>query len=121
MNSYSKNVFIAYITEGRDKYEYSTTIVGIFMNKNDALFKIFEKLYNDGKILMDDYFADMDDYAQEIFKDVASYNKFDEYKGDHFPFHLLHENIDLESVIYGYHDSYYEDGWDYTIKEMAIE
>ena len=120
----SKKIYISYITEGRERYYYHTDIIGAFVDKNTAMKKLFQTLVDHGKILLEEVFEDDPDCGREIFKDEESFEKFKEIDRDdieEFPFHLLDENIDLEEIIEGFSDSYYKDGWDYSIKEVEIE
>ena len=119
----SEKVFIAYITEGREKYYYDTTFIGVFRNKKDAMMKLYEKLWQKEYILCP-YYNDSEraEEIADLFKVEESYNRYKECeRDDPFPFHLLDEDFDLEYLIDSYDDSYRGDGWDYTIKEVKIK
>ncbi len=120
-------VFVAYFTEGRDKYEYNTIFEGVFIEREKALKSIFSTLVDEGKILdvdtlIDIYNDDGVEHLLTIFKDEESFHEYtsNTYESG-FPFHLLNPDAELESIIKNFNDSFYKDGWDYTIKSTLIK
>jgi hypothetical protein len=130
-------VFIAYITGGRDKYDYYTDFVGVFNNEKDAEKAVKRNLIECGKIF--DFFYDiiLEDKKENAF-DIENkhysilkkinnfeerYNKcnnedqfLEEFKED-----LINIDKDLDYIVGRYNDSYYGDGWNYTIDEIEIK
>ncbi len=119
-------VVVAYITYGRDEYDYNTIFVGVFKSHEKATKAIFSRLVVERMILdvdtLTDTYDDNDiDHLLTIFKDEESYHEYiSGTHGDSFPFHLLNPDADLETIIKENNDSYYKDGWDYTIKNTLI-
>jgi hypothetical protein len=120
-------LYVAYITSGREKYEYKTEFVGGFTEHADALKAVFSKLVSSGRVLepesVEDSLGDIT-YMLKTFKDENSLMDYiedvDERPVD-FPFHFLNPNTKLEDIIKDWNDSFYKDGWDYKIKKITIQ
>ena len=129
-------VYVAYITSGRDKYEYETQVIGLFNDENDAEREMKKALILQRQILSLSFYY-VDDYPEEYsfikefdnfenrlkkIKDIKDVN--DSYRNKYFTEEFLDDMVNcdmtLEYMVDKYNDSYYGDGWDYTITEYDI-
>lgn len=130
-------VYVAYITSGRDKYDYYTDLIGVFYKREDAEYALKKYLIESRKIF-DSYFDAINDAKEEnnfnleieYFTPLKKFNQFEERLQkcmndddfiDEFKEDLLNIEGLLEDIISRYNDSYYQDGWDYTIDEVEIK
>ena len=129
-------VFVAYITSGRDKYEYETQFIGLFNDENDAKRKMKKTLILQRQILsLCFYYSDnypeeysfikkFDNFENRLkkIKDIKDIN--DSYRNKYFIDEFLDDIINcdmtLEYMVNNYNNSYYGDGWDYTIIETDV-
>ena len=130
-------VFVAYITSGRDKYDYFTELVGVFHKKEDAEKAMKRNLIECGKIFMTFYDIIIDDKNTNIFDIENDYysilkkiNNFEErfnkcnYEDqflEEFKEDFINLDVDLGKIVNQYNDSFYEDGWEYVIDEVEIK
>lgn len=117
-------LYVAYVTSGRDKYEYKTEFLGLFRSVKNAekamigyLFetcRVLNYIYND--ITNHEYalFKLFDNFQERYNKCLNEVDFIKEFKEDV-------KNLDLNTVVQDYSDSFYGDGWNYTIKPYVIE
>lgn len=98
-------MWLAFVTSGRDKYEYNTEIVGLFTTQVLAGRALFRHLADAEQIFCGRY----DDPTVELaFETVMK--------------KLETMSIDqMTGIIEKHNDSYYNDGWSFHIDEIAIE
>lgn len=129
-------VYIAYITSGREKYEYDTQVIGLFNDENVAEREMKKALILQGQILslcfyyVDDYpeeysfIKEFDNFENRLkkIKDIKDIS--DSYRQNYFIKEFLDDMVNcdmtLEYMVDNYNNSYYGDGWDYTITEYDI-
>lgn len=87
-------VFVCYITHGRDKYEYHTELVGLFSEFCTAASALTAKLTEMG------FLEAYDEQYQRLDVPRAP----DDMNDDR-----------LRQFLKKYEDSYFDDGWNYTI------
>mgnify|MGYP000642480296 CR=1 FL=1 len=107
--------WITYITEGYQKRENETILIGVFHSKSDAIKELIKKLI-DGEYCLSYLDGDYDDYDEEEKKEFKIWS--DLVEG------IKTDNIEytqklLDQVI-GFCNSWYQDGWDYTLKHVKI-
>lgn len=94
----SSSVFVTYFTEGRDKYEYHTHLVGVFTTFQTAAFQLVQHLNEHA------YISSCDGKEDES----SVPNRTDWTKET------------VKEMVQHYHDSFYKDGSDYTIAPVTI-
>ena len=104
-------VWVVYITSGREKYVYETNMVGLFKEYGQAARALVQELMNQGRIngIFD---PEKEDYSEEDYSEHEALReqfKCKEWCPD-----------TIESFIKENDDSYFEDGWDYTIAQYQI-
>lgn len=111
---YKPKVWVAYITTGREKYEFDTEIIGTYSNYKEAIINVYRFLYNDGKIFpsflergcrFEENFHDRIQIEKELYDSETSPERMEE---------LLRVSCSL------YNDDHYLEGWRYEIKEQII-
>lgn len=131
-------VWISYISEGRDKYVYDTSIIGLYQNENKAEKETLNYLIENNYILEDfilyDQISDREININEIFEIYPFLNnqKYKEdftenydLQNDEKCYQLLitavkDSDLDIFKIVENYNNSYYQDGWDLIIKEINI-
>ena len=95
-------VFVCYITHGRDKDTYHTEFVGLFSKFCTAAIALIGKLIKMG------FVEAYDEQHQPICVPRTPYDM---------------DNDRLRQFVQQYQDSYFEDGWNYTIvsKDVDVE
>ncbi len=93
-------VFVCYITHGRDKDEYHTELVGLFSKFCTAASALIGKLAEMG-------FVEAYDERHQPIGVPRAPNDMD--------------NDRLRQLVQQYEDSYFEDGWSYTIVSMDVD
>jgi len=96
--------WVAYITEGREKYEYHTHLVGVFERVHSAARFMLTKLVEQGKLFGDE--EDEKDQKQAV--DRLERADEDEVLSV------------LATIVREANDSFYMDGWDYTITAIGV-
>ena len=93
--------YLVYITEAREKYEFSTHIVGLYKNRKDA-----EK----GLVLA----LNKNDFLRDPLNDDGTDKLLEEFVMTE----IEKDDFDYNDFIDRYEDSYMEEGWEFNIKEI---
>ena len=92
-------VFVAYITSGRDKYDYFTELVGVFHKKEDAEKAMKRNLIECGKIFMTFYDIIIDDKNTNIFDIENDYYTLDKIPKRKTVTNLFYTENDYYSIL----------------------
>ena len=110
----TNKLYLAYVTSGREKYEYTTEIVGLYQSKKKAMRELFDHLLNTDRFL--DLF---DEWIDEDGKKVENSKVyFQRYIDQKFDTDL--ELLGFEQMVIHFSNSHHKDGWDYTVVEQNI-
>lgn len=117
-------VYIAYITSGREKYDFQTDIAGIFEKRCDAEIAISKKLIEHHRLMLVDIVeeASSQDELPDFIKAISSSDKLidsDEEEIETFLIENVSQLPPLKDLL-RYNDSYYGEGWNYAIEEHKI-
>jgi hypothetical protein len=107
------SLFLAYVTSGREKYVFTTNIIGIYTDKRKALQETFCYLVDDG-LIFDEKDADSDDEndeQKEYTKAVINMDNISDIK---------RLETYLQMCVKKYNNTYYKNGWTYTIKLQDV-
>ena len=104
-------MFVAFVTSGREKYDYKTQFLGVFREEKRALQSMFHFLVQEGKLFL---IRDTEEeekaflHYQAIFASdsMSSANELRAY---------------LTNVCKTWSDSFYEDGWSFTIQKEVFQ
>jgi hypothetical protein len=96
----SQMVFVCYITHGRDKYEYHTELVGLFSEFYTAASALTAKLTEMGFL----------EAYDEQYQNMEVPRAPDDMDNDR-----------LQNFLKKYENSYFDEGWSYTIVFKNIE
>jgi hypothetical protein len=124
------DVYVGYITSGREEYKFHTTLVGVGRDKEALLKKIYcelieqQRLFNclwddlgpdslndiDDHTVVDPAIWDIKDFKKRYAKCLTKKDFITEFKED---------LADIPNPL-RYEDSYYEEGWTYTIEKKEF-
>ena len=121
-----ENLWVIYVTSGREKCEYRTDLIGLFENVDEGRAKLLRYLIDEGRLFSmiegSEYINNESDdnnwkecNMEELDADeIETFLKTKES--------LKHGTIseELFDECMKYEDSYFQDGWDYSIKLINV-
>lgn len=104
--------WIGYITYGVERYEHNIEFVGVAVSSDIICRKIRD-------VIISEQLVYCDHECEENYVSIKEFNNFFINKIWNPPDNL--SAIDyLRYMVERYNDSYYQDGWDYTIQEVEL-
>lgn len=108
-----QTVFVPVLYWGREKYDYNSMVAGVFKSQASARVALLDLIKDNYFITYTDYCERFDDDDVPLMMEVEFWDHLKEMAG---------KSLDkLRAVCHTYGDSYFEDGWDFSIEERVVE